>query len=242
MRFLLPTLIIIYITQLSSGAQTIKLIESSPEYIKVELSYAGYYKIKEKVYQGKKFVYIERDGVSFRKPGEPWLPTQIYNFGVPYNKKANYKILSLIQEKMQNILVLPYPDSLNQPFNKLTFDASIYTNNKFFPPLPVNVTGHFIMRYVNGTSLEAAPYQYNPISRELLFNNKIVVQISFDTDPLSHISTTKIKDKFTEDFIATGFINPKEAIEFIGKPVIPNRVVQDTIMSKSAHTPKQISK
>jgi Peptidase family C25/Propeptide_C25 len=231
MRFRLGTLLFIFIALFSLRAQTIKIIESNSERIKIELSYSGYYHIKEKVYQGKKFVYIEKNGISFRKPGEPWIPTQYYNFGLPFNKVANYKILNITQEKIPNISVLPYPDSVNQPIDRLKFDPAIYKNNKFFPLSPVNITGQFIMRYVKGASLEVAPYQYNSITRELIFNKKILVQINFDTDPHNQVTTTNIKDKFTEDFVATAFINPKEAKEFIGKPITvrsPNHALVDT--------------
>jgi hypothetical protein len=227
MRFQLAILFLIFISIYSPQAQTIKIIESNSDHIKIELSYSGYYSIKEKVLQGRKFAYIEKNGISLRNPGEPWLPTQNYKFGLPYNKLANYKIFSIEQEKIPNISMLPYPDSLNQPIERLKFDPLIYNNNKFFPLSPINVGGHFIMRYVNGASLEKAPYQYNPITRELLFNKKIIVQINFDSDPHKTVFINNIRDKFTEDFVATVFINPREAKEFIGKPVNTNSLNPD---------------
>src|ERR1035437_2229886 len=231
MRVRFVTLLLISAALFSLRAQTIKIIESNSDHIKIELSYSGYYPIKEKEYQGKKFVYIEKNGVSFRKPGEPWIPSQYYNFGLPYNKVASYKILNLTQEKIPNISVLPYPDSLSQPFDRLKFDPSIYKNNKSFPLSPVNITGQFIMRYVKGASLEVAPYQYNPITRELFFNKKILIQINFDSDSHNIVSAINVKDKLTEDFVTSTFINPIEAKEFIGKPVTvksPNHSLSDT--------------
>jgi hypothetical protein len=231
MRVWSGALLLISIVLFPLQAQTIKIIESNSDHIKIELSYSGYFQLKEKVYQGMKFIYIEKNGVSFRKPGEPWLPSQLYNFGIPFGKIANYKILNITQERIPNISVLPFPDSLNQPIDKLKFDPSIYKNNNLFPPTPVNITGQFIMRYVKGASLEVAPYQYNPITRELLFNKRILVQINFDSDSHNQISAINIKDKFTEDFVTSTFINPKEVKEFIGKPVTmksPNHSLADT--------------
>jgi hypothetical protein len=245
MRFRLGTLLLIFISLFSLRAQTIKIIESNSDHIKIELSYAGYYPIKEKVYQGKKFVYIEKNGMNFRKPGEPWIPYQFYNFGLPYNKVASYKILNLTQEKIPNISILPYPDSVNQPYEKFKFDPSVYKTNRYFPISPVNITGQFTMRYIKGASLEVAPYQYNPITRELCFNKKILVQINFDPDSHNLVSTINIKDKLTEDFVATAFINPKEAKEFIGKPVSiksPNSAIVDTFRYNPKIIPRKILK
>jgi hypothetical protein len=227
MRFQVITPLLILIISFSLQAQTIKIIESNSEHIKLEFSFPGYYSLKEKVLQGKKFTYIEKNGISLRKPGEPWLPTQNYKFGIPYNKLANYKILKIEQEKIPNISMLPYPDSLNQPIERLKFDPLIYNKNKYFPLSPINVGGYFMMRYVNGASIEIAPYQYNPITRELLFNKNIIVQINYDSDPHKSVNINNIRDKFTEDFVATVFINPKEAKEFIGKPIKSNSLNPD---------------
>ena len=219
MRVRLGTLLLISFALFSARAQSLKIIESNSDHIKIELSYSGYYQIKEKIFQGKKFVYIDKNGTSFRKPGEPWIPEQNYKFGLPFTKVANYKIISLLQEKTPNISVMPYPDSLNQPFDKLTFDPAIYNINKLFPVTPININGQFIMRYVKGASLEVAPYQYNPITRELTFNKKILLLINFEDDSHNLVSSIKIKDRLTEDFVASAFINSREAMDFIGKSV-----------------------
>ena len=220
MRFLFTVLLFISLALFSARAQTIKILESKPDHINLELSFADYYSIKDKVFQDKKFIYIEKNGICLRKPGEPWIPAQFYTFGLPFNKTATCKILNLTQEKIPNVSVLPYPDSPNQPVEQSKFDPLIYTKDQLFPPVSVKIAAPFTMRYVKGSSLEVAPYQYNPISRELLFNKKILVQINFDADPHSKVSAIlNIKDKLTEDFVASMFINPAEAKGFIGKPV-----------------------
>ena len=234
MSFRLGTLFLIFITIFHFSAQTIKILESNSGHIKIELTFSGYYSIKEKEFQGKKFTYIEKNGISFRKPGEPWIPSHYYNFGLPYNKIAKIQILNITQEKIPNISILPYPDSVNQPLDRLKFEPLIFKNNKLFPSSPVAVTGQFVMRYVKGASLEVAPYQYNPITRELTFNKKILVLITFDSDSNNQISIISIQDKLTEDFVASAFINPKEAKEFIGKPVTVKSSVSSQ-MNTSGH-------
>jgi hypothetical protein len=240
MRVRLVTLLFIIIALFSLRAQTIKIIESNSEFIKIELSYSGYFQIKERVYQDKKFIFIEKNGVSFRKPGEPWIPTQYYNFGLPFNKVASYKILNITQEKIPNISLLPLPDSINQPLERLKFDPLIYKNNQYFPLLPVNIVGQFVMRYIKGASLEVAPYQYNPITRELIFNKNILLQINFDSDTHVQVSVNNIKDKLTEEFVSSALINSKEAKDFIAKPVALknfNHSIADTFWYNSKIVP-----
>ena len=240
MRVRLGALLLISIALFSARALTIKIFESNSDHLKIELSYSGYYQIKEKIFQGKKFVYIDKNGTSFRKPGEPWIPVQNYKFGLSFSKVANYKIISLLQEKTPNISVMPYPDSLNQPFDKLTFDPAIYNNNKLFPATPININGQFIMRYVKGASLEVAPYQYNPITRELTFNKKILLLINFEADSHNLVSSVKIKDRLTEDFVASAFINSREAMDFVGKSFTAKNPIHSST-DTSGHLTKILS-
>ncbi|MDR3666798.1 MAG: C25 family peptidase propeptide domain-containing protein [Ignavibacteriaceae bacterium] len=220
MKFQFSVLLLFPIILSSLRAQTIKILESKSDHISIELSFSDYYPISEKIYQGKKFTYIEKNGICFRKPGEPWVPTEYYYFGIPFNKIATCKILNITQEKIANILIMPYPDSANQPIGQLKYDPIIYIHDQVFPSSLVKVTRPFIMRYVKGASIEVSPYQYNPITRELIFNKKIVLQISFDSDTRNkELNIMNIKDKLTEDFVASIFINPSEAKGFIGKQV-----------------------
>jgi hypothetical protein len=230
MKFQFAVMLIIFIALSSLQAQTIKILESRPDHMNIELSFSSYYSIAEKIYQGKKFISIEKNGICLRKPGEPWIPTQYYNFGVPFNKIATCKVLNLIQEKIPNILVMPYPDSANQPIGQMKFDPIIYKSDQDFPDSPVKIVGPFVMRYVKGASIEVAPYQYNPITRELLFNKKIILQVSFDSDTRNKaLNIINIKDKLTEDFVSSTFINPVEAKGFIGKPVSVKNTISSSV-------------
>lgn len=230
----------ILITFYSLNAQTIRILESNSDHIKMELNYSGYFSIKEKVYLGKKFLFIDKNGVCFRNPGEPWIPSQYYNFGIPFNKIANCQIISLSQEKIPNVSVLSYPDSANQPIDRLKFDPAIYTSNRLFPASPINITHSFIMRYVKGASLEVAPYQYNPVTRELFYNKKMLIKINFEPDSHNQVNSIYVEDKLTEDFVASSFINPKEAKEFISRSVIVNSLNHsnvDTLRNNSQIVP-----
>src|SRR4030067_542530 len=172
-------------------AQTHKILESTSDHIKIEYNFEKNYQVKEKIIDGEKFNYIEGEEFYLRKPGEPWLPNYNLNIGIPFNVKQVVKILNVTREKIQNVFILPTPDSLNQPFNLFPYDKEIYNSNSYFPQSP-SIIDDFIMRYAHIASLNISPYQFNPVSRELLFNKRIIIQVDFKTDPNNYTVINKI--------------------------------------------------
>ncbi len=210
-------------------AQTHRILESTSDHIKIEYNFEKNYQVKEKIINGEKFYKIEGEEFYLRRPGEPWLPNYNLNIGIPFNTNPVVKIINVSQEKIQNVFILPTPDSLNQSFNLLPYDQEIYSSNNYFPISPV-VTEVFVVRYAHIANLNISPYQFNPVSRELLFNKKLIVQVDFKTDPNNYAAVNKINDKMTEDFIRSSVINYNVAKEFTGKPVYyeDTQVMADT--------------
>ncbi len=209
--------------------QTHRVLESTSDHIKIEFNFEKKYQVKEKIINGEKFFNIEGKEIFSGNPGEPSLPNYDLNIGIPFNSAPVVKILNITQEKFQNIFILPIPDSLNQPFNLLPYNKNVYSLNEYFPKTPSRVED-FIFRYARITTLNISPYQFNPVSRELQFNKRLIVQVDFKTNPNNYSIIDKISDKMTEDLIKSSVINYNEAKEFTGKPVYysDNKVMADT--------------
>ena len=212
MKVKLLVLLISFFPISSSFSQFFKVLESDNNHIKIKINFDKTYAIKEKIIGLKSFNYIE-GGISFRKRGEPWLPSEDLKIGVPLNSNPTLSISNIKQEKTSNIYIIPCPDSLNQSFEKLFYDASIYQSNNLFPKISVE-DSYFIMRYIRVASLELSPYQYNPVSRELIFNKSFIINISFNRTDGSSDFLSSVNDKLTEEFAAS-LINPIQAKNFI---------------------------
>ncbi|HSP86835.1 MAG TPA: C25 family peptidase propeptide domain-containing protein, partial [Ignavibacteriaceae bacterium] len=218
MKKLLFVILTLFLLNNPSFSQSHKIIESTANYIKIEFNFENGYQLTEKKINEEIFFNIEGGEVFLREPGEPWLPSYTVNIGIPFNADPVVKILNSVQEKIQNVFILPTPDSLNQEFNFFPYDKEIYNVNNFYPVSSAEIQD-FIMRYARIANLIISPYQFNPVSRELLFNKKIILQVDFKTLPGNNAVVNKINDKMTEDLIKSTLVNYEVAKEFTGKPV-----------------------
>lgn len=212
-KFLL-SLLIVSLTY----SQTFKVVESTPDHIKINFNYPANAQIKNKVIDGNKFSYIDTKEYSYKKPGEPWLPSETFLIGIPFNSKLNIKITGAVTENVSNVSILPFPDSANQTFNTLNYDQHIYNSNKKYPESIVSYNTAE-MRYAKIASFEISPYQYNPVTRELTYNKKFTVDISFERISTQTNTLSKVDDAYTDDFISSSVLNPNEAKNFIAKSI-----------------------
>jgi len=230
MKFISRLIFFLFLIYVSVDAQNYKIIESNSNFVKVEFNFENKYKILDTLIEENKFQYVEGDEFSFGNPGDPWIPALSLNVGIPFNSNPQVKIISVDQQKIRQVFVIPYPDSLGQPFDKLNFNDTIYNSNNYFPKLPAAISATFIARYARIAGLRVSPYQFNPITRELVLNKKIILEIDYSTDKVSPKTIVKINDQMTYDVLRSNVINPKEALSFTG------RVINETFAAASTNT------
>ena len=187
-------------------AQNYKVLESTSEYIKIEFNFQNSFTVRDTVIDNRNFNYISGRSNGVRSVGEPWLPGVVINLGIPVNSNPQINILSVEKSSYSNKFIIPLPE--NDPsVTKLDvskLDEKIYNTNNLFPQVPAQFNRPYTMRFARVISLEVSPYQFNPVSRELIFNKKIVLKINYNN---KGISGKSVHDKFTEDFLKSSVIN-----------------------------------
>ncbi|NWF90657.1 MAG: hypothetical protein HXY50_14505 [Ignavibacteriaceae bacterium] len=205
------------IISFSLQGQNYKVLESTSDHVKIEFNFEKKYQVIDTIIDGNKFNVITGDEYSLRQPGEPWLPNVYLNIGIPVGSSPNVKILSLVQDKISSVFILPYPDSIGQPLSKLLFTDSIYNVNTNFPKRVSEISSILNFRYASIASLVANPYQFNPITRELIHNKKLVLQIDFFPNKMNALSVISKDDPLSFELVKSNVINPDQAIGFIGE-------------------------
>jgi hypothetical protein len=219
MKFLVTCVLYLCLIPYFAAGQIHKIVESNSDRIKIEFNFENRYIIRDTLIEGIKFQYVIGDEYCFGNPGEPYIPNVILNIGIPFNSKPQVKIVGGEQEKISQIFLLPYPDSLGQPLSQLNFQDTVYSINEYFPQSPIIIKSTSQIRYANIASISVSPFQFNPSSRELLLNKKLNVIIEFHSGLKKIPTLEKVDDQMTSDILKSIVINPNEARSFMGKMV-----------------------
>lgn len=210
--------------------QNYKIIESTNDHVKIEFNFGNSYRIIDTLIDGKNFQYISNGNFSLRTVGEPWLPSYYINVGVPVNSTPKVKLLSTDKVIYQNKFILPLPkyDPAEKQLSINDLDEKIYNTNNLFPSESAGIVDDYIYRYARIIILNTSPFQFNPISKELIFNRKIQVEIDFNVASNGLVqNVAKVNDPQTNEFINNSVANKLQAINWIGisKPVINQKIV-----------------
>jgi hypothetical protein len=212
------SLILVSLTILNSSyAQDYKIIESNQNHILIEFDFANKFKLNNVQINNITYTDISDDQYPLRNPGEPFLPTRFYTIGIPLNSEAVASIQVLDNQTYSDKFVRSSPDSVDQPTDKLNYNAEIYGINSFFPLDAAEINSQAIFRYLKTATIAISPFQFNPVERTLIFNKKILIRIEYKSISNLIELVTPYKDRMTEDMIKANLINPKEAVTFIGK-------------------------
>jgi hypothetical protein len=218
MRFLRSFFVSFIVFSAVVFAQKYKVIESNSDYIKVEVDFANCYKIKDTTINGLAFSFIKGNGFSLRKAGEPWLPSYFLSVGILQGANPTCQVISTTASNSVVKQLEPYPkeEFEKKDSKEIYFDKTIYNTNALFPQEIVKIEKSYTMRFAKIAPIIITPYQYNPVSRQLVFNSKIVFKINYNSSSAKNI-TEHVSDKMTEDFINTSVINKTQAVNWISK-------------------------
>ncbi len=229
MKFFFYIQISLLIICKSTFSQSYKIIESTNDHVKIEFNFNNRYKIVDTVIEGKNFQYISGGNISLRTFGEPWLPSFYVNVGIPINSSPKLKLLSSDKITYKNKFILPLPkdDPKSKPLSISDLNEKVYNTNSLFPIDAAGIIDNYLYRYARIIILNVSPFQFNPISKELIFNRKLLVEIDFDNSSNGSIQLYEnINDPQTNAFINNSVVNKKQAINWIGvsKSVISQKI------------------
>ncbi len=115
--------------------------------------------------------------------GSPDLPGFGRYIAIPQGATPILEIVSMRKEYLQGIEIAPAPriplDNERGPM-EYHKDPQIYSRNEFFPAQPVVLNSPSQIRGVDVCLLNIMPYQYNPVTKELIIYRDIEINIRFE--------------------------------------------------------------
>lgn len=114
--------------------------------------------------------------------GMPNLPGQSRFIAIPNDAKVKMRVLVYRTEKLEGLDIAPAPripleteDGLYYPVN-----TRVYSTNAFYPAEPVICSEVTTIRGVDAVIVGVTPFQYNPVTKELIVYRDIQIELTFE--------------------------------------------------------------
>jgi uncharacterized repeat protein (TIGR01451 family) len=142
-------------------------------------------------------------------PGAPNLPGLGRYIAIPEGATAKLTVLGYRSETIPGLDVMPaFPiplDTDNSPL-VLEKDPNIYNLNAFYPERPFKLSERTELRGVDVVVLGISPFQYNPVTRELVVYRDVRVRIDF-AGGKGHFGDDALRGRFWEPILQNNLLN-----------------------------------
>jgi hypothetical protein len=141
--------------------------------------------------------------------GAPNVPGFSRFIAIPQGAEAILNVTNYRVETIENVEVAPSPripfDSDDSPllFRK---DEKIYNNDAFYPVNPFQVSEITQIRGVDAVIIGITPFQYNPVSKELLVYRDVEMEVTFKGGN-GHIGDNRLRNRWFDPILQDAFIN-----------------------------------
>ena len=115
--------------------------------------------------------------------GKPNLPIVSRYVAIPRGATVNVSVKNQVTETLHGVDIMPAPElPLDDSKSPMVYyqDDKIYNADVFFPTQPIIVSESMKIRDIDVVILSVTPFQYNPVSKELVVTRKLNLEISFE--------------------------------------------------------------
>jgi hypothetical protein len=141
--------------------------------------------------------------------GRPDLPGMGRFIALPEGSTPVVEIVASRVERYPGIEVAPAPElPLESDDGPLVYewDPAVYERDAFYPESPVRLSEVGQMRGVDVVTLGITPFQYNPITKELVVYTELEVRVSFEGG-LGVFGEERLRNRFWEPILENHLLN-----------------------------------
>ena len=153
-----------------------------------------------------KGIYLPND------EGAPDLPFYSRYIAIPQGATAHVKIVDKRTETMTNMDIAPAPripkDDETAPLTPVR-DKKIYSTNAFYPQQCVRISKPMKIRGLDVVLISFSPFQYNPVTKELLINRDMQVEVTFEGGN-GHFGDDRLRSRWWDPIMKDEVVNYKE--------------------------------
>jgi len=141
--------------------------------------------------------------------GAPNLPGSGRYIALPQGAKAKLTIVSSRIERFKNVNIAPAPriplDTEKGPL-EYKKNKKIYSLDAFYPAEPIKLSEQTQIRGVDVVMLGITPFQYNPITKELIVYRDVEVEVSFEGGN-NHFGEDRLRSRNWDPILKDAILN-----------------------------------
>ncbi len=165
------------------GKPGFNLIDSKPASVTVHFTVPSF-SLEDQMVQGTVMKHISLPGTFlFNDEGMPNLPGKGRYIAIPHGSTPGFRIVSQRTEIIPNVDIEPAPriplDNDTRPV-EYKKNMQVYSKNELYPATPVSISEVTQIRGVDAVILGIAPFQYNPVTKDLIVYKDIQVELTFE--------------------------------------------------------------
>ena len=141
--------------------------------------------------------------------GAPNIPIECRYIAIPNGASVRIGEVNVTSQTIQNVDLMAAPPILLETDTTPTTyekDSSIYYTNAYYPAQVVSVSDTFSIRGVNTVAVSIAPYQYNPVTKELIVHHDLDVNILFDGGN-GQFGDSRIRSPYWDPILMQSLVN-----------------------------------
>jgi len=141
--------------------------------------------------------------------GAPNLPGTGQYIAIPKYSNASVKIIASRTETISNIKISPAP---RIPFEgedgplQYKKNQKYYSKNEFYPTDPVKLSENTSIRGLDVVMLGITPFQYNPVTKELIVYRDIKLEITFNGGN-GQFGDERLRSRWWDPIMANSVVN-----------------------------------
>ena len=167
--------IMIMLSALTAYSQTFEVVSSTRSSLELSL------KIDDYVIEDQ---HITLNGIFLPNvAGMPDLPVVSRYVAIPRGSNVVLNVKDLVTETVSDVEIMPAPalplDNDDTPMQYIR-DEKVYSTNAFYPAEPVMASKPMKIRDVDVALVSVTPFQYNPVTNELVVTKKLDLEVVFE--------------------------------------------------------------
>lgn len=190
------------------GKQGFSLTEKTRDGLHISYN-LGQMSLSQLNYRGEDMAEISISAVTLpNAAGCPNLPVESRMMAIPQGANATLRVVSMESETLHNVNIAPalrIQSENDEPDMNYVKDMTVYGKNALYPVEPFEI-GESYIRGVEAVTVSITPFQYNPVTKELVIYTHVELAVDFEGGN-GHFGEDRLRSPYWDPILAAELLN-----------------------------------